>query len=91
MELILVLRNLYWSYGTYTGPTELIFVYRTYSYLTDLILVLENLLLYFGYKSTRRCYRTDSLYGGTRRYHWTYTYLTDTRVLVGTTELVLIY
>ena len=103
-EHILVLRNLYWSYGTYTGLTKLILVYRTYSYLTDLILVLQNLLLYFGYrstrryyrtfywyKSTRRYYRTDSLYGGTRRYHWTYTYLTDTGVLVGTTELVLIY
>ena len=73
--------------------------FRTCSYLTDLILVLQNLLLYFryrstrryyrtfyGYKSTRKCYRTDSLYGGTRRYHWTYTYLTDTRVLVGTSD-----
>ena len=90
-ERILVFRSTYLSYGTYTG-------------LTELILVLQNLLLYFGYistrryyrtfywyKSTRRCYRTDSLYGGTRRYHWSYTYLTDTKVLVGTTELVLIY
>ena len=78
--------------------------YETYSYLTDLILVLQNLLLYFEYrstrryyrtfywyKSTRRYYRTDSLFGGTRRYHWTSTYLTDMGVLVGTTELVLIY
>ena len=39
-EHVLVLRNLYWSYGTYTGLKELIFVYRTYSYLTELIVVL---------------------------------------------------
>ena len=34
-----------------------------------------------------------SFYGdeSTLRYYWTYTYLTDTGVLVGTTELVLIY
>ena len=44
-EHILVLRNLYWSYETYT-------------YFTDLILVLQNLLLYSGYRSTRRYYRT---------------------------------
>ena len=79
------------AFRTPVGVTELILVYMTYSYLTDLILVLQNLLLYFGYRSTRRYYRTDSLYGGTRRYHWTYTYLTDTGVLIGTTELVLIY
>ena len=41
-ELILVFRSTYLSYGTYTGLKELIFVYRTYSYLTDLILVLRN-------------------------------------------------
>ena len=43
-EHILVLWNLYWSY-------------ETYPYLTNLILVLQNLLLYFGYRSTRRYYR----------------------------------
>ena len=42
IELILVFRSTYLSYGTYTGLKELIFVYRTYSYLTDLILVLRN-------------------------------------------------
>ena len=47
-EHVLVLRNLYWSYGTYTCLKELIFVYRTYSYLTDLILVLRNLYLSYG-------------------------------------------
>ena len=93
------------SYRTYSYA-ELILItnlcaFRTCSYLTDLILVLQNLLLYFGYrstrryyitfygyKSTRRYYRTDSLYGGTRRYHWTYTYFTDTGVPIGTTELI---
>ena len=98
-ELILKLRSLYLfgdtrryhrDYGTYTGIVELILVlrilywyYGTCTCLTDLILSL------FWYKSTRRYY-TDSLYKGTRRYHWIYTYRTDTRVLVGTTELVLI-
>ena len=38
-NLIHVLQNLYLSYGTYTGLTELILVLRTYTYLTDLILV----------------------------------------------------
>ena len=93
------------SYRTYSYA-ELILItnlcaFRTCSYLTDLILVLQNLLLYFGYRSTRRYYRTfygykstrryfrtDSLYGGTRRYHWTYTYFTDTEVLVGTTKQI---
>ena len=44
-------------------------------------------------QSTRRYY-TDSLYGSTRRYDWTYTYITeliliffDTRVPVGTTKI----
>ena len=41
-ERILVFWSTYLSYGTYTGLKELIFVYRTYSYLTDLILVLRN-------------------------------------------------
>ena len=48
-EHVLVLRNLYWSYETYTGLKELIFVYRTYSYITDLILVLQN--LYLSYRT----------------------------------------
>ena len=47
-EHVLVLQNLYWSYGTCTGLKELIFVYRTYYYLTDLILVLLNLYLSYG-------------------------------------------
>ena len=58
--------------------------YRAYTYLTDLILVLQNLLLYFGYRSTRRYYR----YNSTRRYYWTYTQSTDTGVPIGTTELI---
>ena len=49
-ELILVLRNLYWFYGTYTGISDLIRVlqnlymyFRFYMYITELILVLRNL------------------------------------------------
>ena len=99
-ELRLMLQSLNLFEGTCRYHRD----YGKYIGLTELILVLQNLLLYFGYrstrryyrtfywyKSTRRCYITDSLYGGTRRYHWTHTYLTDTEVLVGTTELLLIY
>ena len=77
-ELILVLRNLYWSYGTYTGISDLIHVitelihvfqilhvyYGTYIYLTELILVLRILYVY---------YRTDYC-------------ISDIEVPVGTTE-----
>ena len=38
---ILVFRSTYLSYRTYTGLTELILVYRTYSYLTEFRLVLR--------------------------------------------------
>ena len=41
-ELIHVFQILHVYYGTYTYLTELIFVYRTYSCLIDLILVLHN-------------------------------------------------
>ena len=75
-EHVLVLRNLYWSYETYTGLKELIFVYRTYSYLTDLILVLWNLYLSYG---TYIC--IQDLFLSYRAY----TCVTDTGVLVGTT------
>ena len=44
---------------------------------TGLILILQNLYLFYQYESTRGYYRT-------------YTYFTDTRVSVGTTELILI-
>ena len=90
LDLILVLQSIYLSYGSYTCITEHVLVlqilylfYRAYSCTSNLIQSL------FWYTSTRMYY-TDSLYGGTRRYHWTYTYFTDTGVLVGTTELVLI-
>ena len=89
-------RRYHW---TYTFITELILnlliqeypyilqnlslYYRAYSCSSDLIWSL------FLYKSTRRYY-TDSLYEGTRRYYWTYTYFTNTGVLVGTTKLILI-
>ena len=41
-ELIHVFQILHVYYETYTGLKELIFVDRTYSCLTDLILVLQN-------------------------------------------------
>ena len=89
-DLILVLRSIYWSYGSYTCVTKLILGFRIlYLYYgvdpctSDLIRSL------FLYKSTCRYY-TDSLYGGTHRYYWTYTYITDTGVPVDTTELILI-
>ena len=44
IEIILVFRSIYLSYGTYTCDTELILVFRI-------------LYLYYGYGSTHRCYR----------------------------------
>ena len=41
-DFIHVFQILYVYYGTYTYLTELIVVYRTYSCLIDLILVLHN-------------------------------------------------
>ena len=102
LEHVLVLRNLYWSYGTYTGLTELIFVYRTYSYLTDLILVSRNLYFsygtYTGLTELIFVYRTYSylteiiLVLRIREYSYVLQNLylfTDTRVPVGTTGLIL--
>ena len=42
-ELILVLRNLYWSYGTYICIQDLLLSYGSYTGLSELILVLQNL------------------------------------------------
>ena len=65
--------------------------YRTYSYV-ELILITD--LCAFrtpvGVTELMLMLRSLNLFGGTRRYHrdyGTYTYLTDTGVLVGTTEL----
>ena len=66
IHIRLILMILYLYYGTYT-------------YITNLILVLRSLFLYFGYGSTRRYYRTFYLYKSTCRY-----YRTDTEVPVGT-------
>ena len=44
---------------------------------TGLILILQNLYLFYRYGSTRRYYRT-------------YTYIIDTKVPVGTTEILLV-
>ena len=78
-ELILVLRDLYGSYGTYTGISEhklvfrIVYVYyRTYTCISNLIHVIQNLYNYL-----------QNLYGS----YGTYTYFTDTGVPVGTTEL----
>ena len=73
-KLILVLRILYLYYEVYPG-------------LTELILVLRSLFLSFGYRSTRRYYRTFCWYkstvGTTKHIHYT-------EVPVGTTGLILI-
>ena len=54
-DLTCILRNLYLSYGTYTGLTELILVflilyvyYRTYTCISDLTCILRNLYLSYG-------------------------------------------
>ena len=77
---------LFLYFGSYACITKLILVlqnvylcYRAYSCISDLIHVLRNLYLSYGYKSTRRYYRTFYLYKSTRRY-----YRTDTEVPVGT-------
>ena len=88
-----MLQNLFLSYGSYTGITELILVlwilflyFGSYTCLTDtgvpvgttkLILILQSLYPFYRY-------------GSTRRYYWTYTYFTDMGVPVGTTGLILI-
>ena len=170
-ELILVFRSTYWYFGSYTCITELIHVfqisymyYRTYTCLTKLILVLRNLYWYFGahtgisdlirvLQNLYLCYGSYSCakvpvgtmsrnrsgsyhiegqigllqirrlfvrryksqihyteitvvmngliitlqnlylfyrYKSTRRYYQTYTYLTDTGVPLGTTGLILV-
>ena len=76
------------SYGTYTGLTELILVLRNLYCNSDTEVPIGTTEYFYWYKSTRRYYRTDSLYGGTHRYHWTYTYFTDTIVPIGTIELI---
>ena len=73
-KLILVLHILYLYYKVYPG-------------LTELILVLRSLFLSFGYRSTRRYYRTFCWYKSTRRYSEQIHY---TEVPVGTTKLILI-
>ena len=54
--LILVLRNISWSYRNYTCIIELFLVfqilylyYRTYTCISDLMLVLQNIYLSYGY------------------------------------------
>ena len=64
--LILVLHSISLSYGSYTCTTEFILVFRI-------------LFVYYG---TYTCTKvpvgtTHSLYGGTRRYYWTYIYITE--------------
>ena len=83
-------QDLFLSYRSYTcftdtgvpvGTTGLILIrisrrsYRV-SY-SGLILILQNLCLFFRYESTRRYYQT-------------YTYFTDMRVPLGTTGLILV-
>ena len=55
LRILLVLRSISWSYGTYTGISEhipafriLYVYYRTYTCISDLIHVLQNLYLSYG-------------------------------------------
>ena len=65
-----------YRFRTYPKTNKFIGLYhnhiRTYAY-SDLPSELPSLFLF---RSTRRYY-TDSLYGCTRRYYWTYTYITE--------------
>ena len=76
------------SYQTYIDTYQIwTFVFRRYRSqihytkvpigTTRLILILQDLYLFYRYKSTRRYYQT-------------YTYFTDTRVPLGTTGLILV-
>ena len=80
-ELILVFQILYLFYGAYTCLTDLILVfrilylyYRSYVCIMRLSLIVQNLYLYYRYGSTRKYYRD----------------FTCTKVLIGTTEHILI-
>ena len=78
-EQILVLRILYGAYSCTKVPVGTTQIHYTEVPVgtTGLILILQNLFLFYRY-------------GSTRKYYWTYTYFTDTEVLVGTTEIILI-
>ena len=75
-ELILILRSIYWSY-------------RTWTCISDLIHVLQS--IYLSYGSYTGLTELGHVYQILYMSYRAYTYLTDTGVLVGTTELVLIY
>ena len=64
-ELILVLRNLYWSYKTYTGISDIICI-------SDLIHVLQSIYLSYGsYTCVTKVilvFQILFLYEGTRKY-----------------------
>ena len=68
-ELIHVFKILHVYYGTYTYLTELIVVYRTYSCLTDLILVLQNCLLPYGSYSCAKVPISIIIRNGSGSYH----------------------
>ena len=75
------------SYRTYTYTDLCLF--RTPVGVTELILI-QNLCLFrtpVRVTELRLILQRLNLFEGTRRYHWNYTYFTDTRVPVGTTEL----
>ena len=78
--LILILQNLYLSYRTYTGLTELILLFRStywyfgsYTCISNLIHVIHNLYLsyetYTGLMEHILILRILSLCEGTRRYN----------------------
>ena len=80
LRILLVLRSISWSYGTYTNISEHIPVfrnlyvyYKTYTCISDLIHVLQNLYLsygtYTGLMEHILTLRILSLCEGTRRYN----------------------
>ena len=79
MEYILVLRILYGAYSCTKVPVGTTQIHYTEVPVgtTGLILTLQNLYLFYRY-------------GSTHWYYITYTYITDTEVLVGTTKLIII-
>ena len=80
LRILFVLRSISWSYGTYTGISEYIPVfrilyvyYKTYTSISDLIHVLQNLYLsygtYTGLTEHILILRVLSFCKGTRRYN----------------------
>ena len=57
-DLTCILRNLYWSYGTYICVRDLFLSYRSYTCVTKLILVFQIL---FFCEGTRRYDKSEQI------------------------------